>query len=237
MSEGGIMDRAVDQATVLIIADDGDFARAITTRWQAEKIVPVFTLMTGDLCPGISGAGFDMAVVAAVRPGVLPSVLTILESITRPVLYLAPDGQTAATIRETHSRTLVLRQHEEWLDALIPVASETLRCARAVARAHRAERALAESQAHATLGRYVLEMRHTINNALTSMLGNSELLLLEPGLLSAQAREQTETIRTMALRMNEIFQRFSSLETELRYVEKQGVSESRALARGAVATM
>lgn len=237
MREADALDRGLDHATVLIIADDGDFARAITTRWQAEKIVPVFTLMTGDLCPGISGAGFDMAVVGAVRPGVLPSVLTILESTTRPVLYVAPNGQSASTIRETHSRTRVLRQHEDWLDALIPVASETLRCARAIARAHRAESALAESQGHATLGRYVLEMRHTINNALTSMLGNSELLLLEPGLLPAQAREQTETIRTMALRMNEIFQRFSSLETELRYVENQGVSESRALARGAVASI
>jgi signal transduction histidine kinase len=79
-------------------------------------------------------------------------------------------------------------------------------------------------------------MRHTINNALTSMLGNSELLLVEPGLLSAQAREQTETIRMMALRMNEIFQRFSSLETELRYVEKQSGIETRALARSATAS-
>jgi hypothetical protein len=54
-------------------------------------------------------------------------------------------------------------------------------------------------------------------------------------MLSAQAREQIETIRTMALRMNEIFQRFSSLETELRYVEKQVVSETRAMARRAAA--
>jgi signal transduction histidine kinase len=235
MSDTLSNDRNLEQPTVLIIADDGDFARAVTTRWQAEKMVPVFTLMTGDLCPGISGSGFDMAVVGAVRPGVLPSVLTILESTARPVLYLASNGQAAANIRETHSRTVVLRQHEDWLDALIPVASEILRCARAMARANRAERALAEGQAQATLGRYVSEMRHTINNALTSMLGNSELLLVEPGLLSAQAREQTETIRTMALRMNEIFQRFSSLETELRYVEKQGVSETRAMARGAAA--
>ncbi len=235
MSLRAHFDRGLDQPTVLIIADDAEFARGVTTRWQAEKAVPVFTLMSGDLCPGISDSGFDMAVVGGVRPGVLPSVLTILESTGRPILYLAPNGQTASAIRESHQRTLVLRQNDDWLDALIPMASETLRCARAIARATEAEQALAASQAQATLGRYVLEMRHTINNALTSMLGNSELLLVEPGMLSAQAREQIETIRTMALRMNEIFQRFSSLETELRYVEKQVVSETRAMARRAAA--
>jgi len=228
--------RTPEQSIVLIISDDPEFARAVTTRWQAEKVVPVFTLMSGDLCPGISGSTFDMAVVGGVRPGVLPSVLTILESTGRPVLYLAPNGQLAATVRETHNRTLVLRQNEDWLDSIIPVGSETLRCARALARASKAEQTLAVCQGQATLGRYVLEMRHTINNALTSMLGNSELLLVEPGLLSAQAREQTETIRMMALRMNEIFQRFSSLETELRYVERQSGIETRALARSATAS-
>ena len=83
------------------------------------------------------------------------------------------------------------------------------------------------------LGRYMLEMRHTLNNALTSMLGNSELLLAEPGALSAISREQLETVRNMAIRMNEIFQRFSSLETELRYVERQAVQKARAKTRSA----
>jgi signal transduction histidine kinase len=235
MNDPALTEGSSEQSTVLVIADDAEFARAITTRWQAEKTVPAFTLMTGDLCPGISASGFELAVVGAVRPGVLPSVLTILESTGRPVIYIAQNGQMAATVRETHSRTLIVRQHEDWLDALIPVASETLRCARALAKARAAEDLLAESQGHATLGRYVLDMRHTLNNALTSILGNSELLLSEPGLLSAHSREQAETVRKMALRMHEIFQRFSSLEMELRYVEKQGASEPRPLARSAVA--
>jgi len=75
------------------------------------------------------------------------------------------------------------------------------------------------------LGRYMLEMRHSLNNALTSVLGNSELMLLEPGSLSAAARSQIDTIRNMALRMHEILQRFSSLEKELRFAEKQVETE------------
>ena len=62
--------------------------------------------------------------------------------------------------------------------------------------AQRARRQLrgpnAALERQATLGRYVLEMRHNLNNALTSLLGNSELLLLEPGALSAEARPQVE---------------------------------------------
>ena len=61
----------------------------------------------------------------------------------------------------------------------------------------------------------MLEMRHNLNNALTSVLGNSDLLLLEPGSLSALSRAQIETIRNMALRIHEILQRFSSLEKEM----------------------
>ncbi len=231
MKESGL-DQDLQPNTVLIIADDAEFSRAVTTRWQAEKVVPPFTLMSGDLCPGINGSDFGIAVVGAVRPGVLPSVLTILEAAGRPVLYVARDGQMAATVRETHSRTLVLRQHEDWLDALIPLASETLRCACALARARASEQALAACQAHAALGRYVLEMRHSLNNALTSILGNSELLL-EGAVLSAQFHEQAETIRTMALRMHEVLQRFSSLEIELHYTERPAAGESRILSRAA----
>ena len=40
---------------------------------------------------------------------------------------------------------------------------------------------------HATLGRYMLEMRPSINNALTSVLGNADLLLLEPGQVTGES--------------------------------------------------
>ena len=82
------------------------------------------------------------------------------------------------------------------------------------------------------------EMRHSLNNALTSVLGNSELLLLEPAAFSAQVREQLEIIRNMGLRMHEIIQRFSSLESEMKVAEEQRSNrtstsgKSWAIARG-----
>ena len=87
----------------------------------------------------------------------------------------------------------------------------------------------------AALGRYMLDVRHTLNNALTSVLGNSELLLLEPGSLSVASRSQIETIRNMAVRMHEILQRFSSIEKEFNAVEQQAENEARTRVRVAAA--
>jgi len=69
-------------------------------------------------------------------------------------------------------------------------------------------------------------MKHSMNNAMTSLLGNAELLLLEPGELSAQSLAQIKTIHTMALRINEIMQRFSSLASEMREVETRSQAET-----------
>jgi signal transduction histidine kinase len=226
----------VKGGAVLIIADDPDFSRDVTARWQSEHCVPTFTLMSGDLCPGIHASPFDLAIVGAVRAGVLPSVLTILEATGKPVLFVAADAQSAATVRETYTRILVLRQRDGWLDALMLLAGESLRCAELLARALEAEARAAASEKDAVLGRYMLDMRHPINDALTSVLGNSELALLAPGALSACTREQLETIRNMAFRMHEILQRFSSLESELRYMAQQTANENRRRSRGASAS-
>jgi len=129
-------------------------------------------------------------------------------------------------VRERWPRTSVLRRHENWLDLLVVAACEAVHRSRAEARARAAELACASLDRQATLGRYMLEMRHGLNNALTSVLGNSDLLLLEPGSLSAPARAQIETIRNMALRIHEVLQRFSSLEKEMNVAALQAERDS-----------
>jgi signal transduction histidine kinase len=140
------------------------------------------------------------------------------------------------TVRDRWPGIATLRQQENWLDTLVLVAGEILHRAEAEAEAYRFAQINASLERQALLGRYMLEMRHTLNNTLTSVLGNSELLLLEPGSLSAGARSQIETIRNMSLRMHEILQRFSSLEKELTVVDRQAEKESGARSQAAVAT-
>jgi signal transduction histidine kinase len=212
--------------TVLIISDEADFSRRITARWQSERNVPTFTLLSGELWPRFAADVFDVAIVGELRRDLLSVVLEPLHSTGQPIFCVCHDAATAQLIRERWPRVTILRPTEHWLETLVLAAAEAVHRSRAEARARAAEFSCSNLERQAMLGRYMLEMRHSLNNALTSVLGNSDLLLLEPGSLSAQTRAQMETIRNMALRIHEIMQRFSSLEKEMNVVAQQAVQDS-----------
>ncbi len=222
----------MDPATVLIVSDDAEFSRALTGRWQAEPNIPTFTLMGSDLCQELDAEAFDLAIVGGVRREALVPILEALGTTDRPVLLVHDSNPNAKDLRQFSTRFMQLQQHEGWLDALVLVISEALRRMVAVGRLHRTEEENARLQQQATLGNYMRDMLHNLNNALTSVLGNSELLLLEPGSLSATSVSQIETIRNMALRMHEILHRFASLEKELKMVT-QAEDETQAKAKSA----
>jgi signal transduction histidine kinase len=174
---------------------------------------------------------FDVAIVGDLRRDLLSVVLEPLHSTGQPVFCVCHDSATAQLVRDRWPRVSILRPGDSpetthWLETLVLAASEAVHRSRAESRARTAEFSCAALQRHATLGRYMLEMRHNLNNALTSVLGNSDLLLLEPGSLSAQTRAQIETIRNMTLRIHEIMQRFSSLEKEMNVVAQQAEQDS-----------
>lgn len=222
-----VEDKRAHQTSVLIISDDPELSRTLMARWQSERIVPAFTVMSSDLCSGEGTAQCDLVIVGSVRAGRLSPILKSLDSPARPTLCVVEDGAALKTIREQHPRVLSLRAAEDWVETVILIAREGMRRVEAQARARRAELLLASSERDATLGRYMLELRHGLNNALTSVLGNAELLLLEPGAFSAEIRDQIDTIRIMSLRMHEIIQRFSSLDSEMRFTEKKSQAETR----------
>jgi signal transduction histidine kinase len=221
----------VDTPTILIISDEPDFSRRITARWQMERIVPTFTLLSGDLWPRFAVDAFDVAIVGELRRELLSVVLEPLHSTGQPVFCVCRNASVAQLVRERWPRVSILRRAdsssgEHWLETLVLAASEAVHRARAESRARSAEASCASLERQAMLARYMIEMRHSLNNALTSVLGNSDLLLLEPGSLSAQARAQVETVRNMALRIHEIMQRFSSLEKEMNVVAQQAQTDA-----------
>ena len=216
----------MDSPTVLIISDEADFSRRITARWQMERNVPTFTLLSGDLWPRFAVDTFDVAIVGDLRRELLSVVLEPLHSTSQPILCFCQDSSTAQLVRERWPRISVLRPSEHWLETLVLTAAEAVHRARAESRARTAELSCVTLERQATLGRYMVEMRHSLNNALTSVLGNSDLLLVEPGSLTAQTRPQIETIRNMALRIHEIMQRFSSLEKEMNVVAQQAQTDA-----------
>jgi signal transduction histidine kinase len=213
------------QPGILVISDQGEFSQALMSRWQSERLAPAFTIMNSEVFNGHAGRSCDLLIAGPVQASRFSAVVSLLANVTQPVIVVAADANNAMSLAGRSGRTMVLRQHEGWEDLLILLASEVMRRLEMTDRAQRAEDVAAESQAQATLGRYMLDMRHALNNALTSVLGNAELLLLEPGQFSEEVRDQLATIRSMSLRMNEIVARFSSLEAELSLARRERKGE------------
>ena len=220
---------------VLIISDEADFAKNLMARWHAERSEPAFTLMSSDLWNGSNDAQYEVAIVGPVRSGRLAPVLKSLDTPLRPTICVVDDATQFRNIHEQHPRVLAIRSIEGWLDAVVAIISEAIRRVEAQARVRKAEQSASQNHRNATLGKYMLDMRHNLNNALTSVLGNAELLLMQPDVLPTQIKDQLETIHSMSMRMHEILQRFSSLETEMNFAERQSLSETKHSAQSFVA--
>ena len=215
-------------ASVLILTDEPEFARLLTACWQAERHAPGITVLSSELWQEHETATHDLVVVGPVHEGKLPGVLRSLEPAAAVILCAPADSRDFGQLRSRYPRLVHIPLREDWAQTLLLVAGESLRRAEALRLAKQAERRAAKNEHQATLGRYMVDMKHSVNNALTSMLGNAELLLLEPGQLSSQSLAQIKTIHSMALRINEIMQRFSSLASEMREAENASQAETEA---------
>jgi len=213
--------------SLLIISDDPEFARAIAMTWRNARQLPEFTLATSDVWHASAADGYAAIIVGPVRDGKLKNILASLDRGSNlAVICVANDEKTCAALQTEHPHLLFLPHQQGWTATLIAVSGEARRRVDAVRRAQRAERLALDTQNHAALGRYLLEMRSSVNNALTSVLGNADLLLLDSGQMAGDTREQVQTIHAMTLRLSEIMQRFSSLATELKLTEKESQVET-----------
>jgi signal transduction histidine kinase len=201
---------------VLIVADDPTFVRNICEEWEQHPGAAVLRVVGSHECVGIQFGDFQFVVVGGIEPEISREVLAVLRPGNVPVIVIGTEGASLGVSKRNASKLLVLPAFPGWQDLLIALGGEVARRAEAQARARRSEMTNAALQCDATLGRYVIEMRHNLNNALTSVLGNAELLLLDETKFTSNERKQIDTIRLMALRMHETLQRFSSLEKELR---------------------
>jgi signal transduction histidine kinase len=213
-------------ANVLILTDETEFARLLTACWQTERQAPGITVISSELWRENDVPPHELVVVGPVGEGKLTSVLRSLDPATAVILCVPADSREYGQLRAKYPRLVHIPLREDWAQTLLLVAGESLRRAEALRIARQAERNAARNENHATLGRYMLDMKHNVNNALTSMLGNAELLLLEPGQLSSQSLAQIKTIHSMAMRINEVIQRFSSLANEMQEAENASQRET-----------
>jgi signal transduction histidine kinase len=223
----------LSRPTVLILSSDPAFARAITANWPKHRDAPEFVVMEQDLCGDLQGDTFDLAIADASSGEKRATLRSAIAAAAKPAILMGFDVSPEAS--SGHASILELsREPQSWALTAGLLGREILYRRQAEVRAQEAEKMRAAAEADATLGRYMAEMRHNVNNALTSILGNADLLLLEPG-LPANVLAQADTIRNMALRLHEVFQRFSSIEKELTVAARESgkkTVQSRAAASG-----
>jgi len=221
---------ALSRPIVLILSNDPAFSRQLIEKWAEGADAPEFVLLQEDLYRDLCRDAFDLAIADALSPESHAQLKQALAAAGKPAIVIG--AHEPSEPHRIHGSMVELpRDLRHWAATAVLVGREILRRTLAEARTRESEQARAAVEADATLGRYMVEMRNGVNNALTSVLGNAELLLHEPG-LPAAVQAQADTIRNMALRLNEVFQRFSSLQKELSVAarESEKSSASRAAA-------
>jgi hypothetical protein len=247
--------------TVLILASDPAFARDISAAWPQEPAPrsthsgrPEFIVLDQGFSRDLEGSHYDLAIAdasfdeknthgkynRALHQDQYDALRQSLVAARKPAIIIHserihPDripSDRSLDFYQLHGAILELRREPGLWPAIAGlVGREILRRIQAESRAREAGTVSAAAQAEATLGRYMVEMRTNVNNVLTTVLGNAELMMLEPG-LPASVLAEADTIRNMALRLHEVFQRFSSLEKELR-IDKELSGAVRESARKA----
>jgi signal transduction histidine kinase len=221
----------VDRPTVLILSTNPAFVRAVAASWPSSSESPEFTVLEETLFRDLAGH-YDLAIADAAEPASYEGLKQELLSIGRAAILVHADS--SLPLLQAEGRILSLRgQDGLWPTLTGFLGREMLARSAAEACEQESQGTCAAAQSEAVLGRYIVEMRHNISNALTSLLGNAELLTLEPS-LPANVVAEADTIRNMALRLHEIFKRFSSLEKEL-LVAARETSKRSLRSRGASA--
>lgn len=213
-------------SSVLILTDNTEFARLLASCWRAERRWPKLTVLGSRAGKPPDPEGYDLVVIGPVMEANVSGILAALPPAVAVILCAPSDSREIHEVCSRYANLLYVPLRDEWTETLVLVAGESLRRVAAVREARHAFRRLAQGERDAILGRYMLEMKHTVNNALTSILGNAELLLLEPGQLSAQSLQQVRTVHQMSLRIHEVMQRFSSLASEIRDAETPSQPET-----------
>jgi hypothetical protein len=209
---------------VLIVSDDSEFVRSLVSRWRKEKTSPVITAVSSGVSGQASTAGYEIVVIGPLRKcTALPAGPAVHPD---SVVCAVGDTESLEVVRAAHSDWLLLPECPGWTKILFSLAGEVLRRTAAEMRAREAEIMNLSQKRFGILGKSLLEARPGMVNALTSLLGNADLILLSEERLPGHCRENVRTIHTMALRLNEIVQRLSSIENEMELSERKSHLET-----------
>jgi hypothetical protein len=214
----------MSSSPVLVVSDDVEFIREFVSRWEMEQNSPPITVVSTKMWRQASLIGYALIIVGFLRQN---SPLTLAPDFhCDTTVCVVGEPEKLSSIRTAHPEWLTFSEQPGWPDTLLSFAKEVLRRGAAEKQAREAENICLAQQRLATLGQSLLTARPGMVNALTSLLGNADLLLLSDEPLSAGGLEQIRTMHRMALRLNEILQRLSSLANEMELSEGESQRET-----------
>jgi hypothetical protein len=209
---------------ILIVSDDSEFVRSLVSLWKKEKECPAIAAVSTGASGQADSSSYELIVVGPLRDGAsLPAAPHVqLDSLVCAVV----DLESLEMVRAMHSDWLLLLECPGWTKILFSLATEVLRRTAAETRTREAEILSLSHRRFGVLGKSLLEARPGMVNALTSLLGHADLILMSEEPLPVNYREHVRTIHTMALRLNEIVQRLSSIENEMELSERKSHLET-----------
>jgi signal transduction histidine kinase len=191
---------------VLVISDIPDYATTLACSDSKA------CLLTSDEVLSAAPLRADACVVVGVAQERAESCIAALHPHCLMYLLFANEADGISHARVLHVPNA--RPDAAVVRAFVHLLAE-LHCAHQHVK--EAEQNAQREQQHAALGRYMLQVRHEVNNVLTSIIGNTELLQMRDAESDpVECSEQLDTIHAMSLRLHEILQRFSSLDAEMR---------------------
>jgi hypothetical protein len=212
---------------ILIVSDDSEFVHSLTSLWLRETDSPSITTVSTGANRQAKSSGHELIVVGPLRESqALPQGPPLPPD---SVVCAVGDEQSLKVVHAVHSNWLLLPEFPGWNKILFSLAREVTRRSAAERRAREAEIANLSQKRFDQLGKSLLEARPGMVNALTSLLGNADLMMLSGEPLPDHCRENVRTIHTMALRLNEIVQRLSSIENEMELSERKSHLETPAM--------
>jgi len=217
----------VDRTQVIILSSNTEAARDIVAKWQGPYEEPhINVLAKGHLATALA-ASIQTLVVIGANVEQRDEVLHALENRRVPAFCILAAGESLSGLLQKYPALLVFPDTPEGTDAMVRTGNHVLRRLLAESKIEQTEANLQNLTSQAQLGRYIIDIRHNFNNCLTAVLGNAELLLMENGNLPPHYKDQLDTILSMALRMHQMMQRFSSLETEMQFADRHSQGEAK----------
>lgn len=219
----------MNQGQILIVSDDFEFLRALASSWRTDKDSPVVTAVSTEASRDLVWSDHALIVVGPLRQGApLPEIPA---KGHEAVICAVGDDDSLKAARDSNPAWLLIPGCPGWARIVCLLADEVLRRRAAETRAREIETAHLTQRRFGILGKSLQEARPGMVNALTSLLGNADLMMLSEVNLPDQCREQVQTIHNMALRLSEIVQRLSSIENEMELSERKSHVETREMAK------